>query len=43
MPCIYLKRRYVRTKSKLLDGDLSDLLGGRAAEEIAFNETSTGA
>lgn len=36
------EERYVRTKSKLLD-DLSDLLGGRAAEEIAFNETSTGA
>lgn len=36
------EERYVRTKSKLL-ADLSDLLGGRAAEEIAFNETSTGA
>ena len=34
--------RYVMTKSKLLD-ELSDLLGGRAAEILALNEASTGA
>lgn len=36
------EERHVRTKSKLLD-DLTDLFGGRAAEQIAFNELSTGA
>lgn len=34
--------RFVMSKSKLLD-ELTDLLGGRAAEQIAFNEISTGA
>lgn len=34
--------RFVTTKSKLLDG-LTDMLGGRAAEILAFNEASTGA
>lgn len=36
------EERYVMTKSKLLD-DLVDLLAGRAAEEIAIGEISTGA
>lgn len=34
--------RYVMTKSKLLD-ELTNMLGGRAAEILAFNEASTGA
>jgi len=34
--------RYVMTKSKLLD-ELTNMLGGRAAEILAFNEYSTGA
>jgi cell division protease FtsH len=34
--------RYVTTKSELLD-DLAHLLGGRAAEELALSEISTGA
>lgn len=34
--------RYVMTKSKLLD-ELTNMLGGRAAEILAFNEVSTGA
>ncbi|NLA58055.1 MAG: ATP-dependent metallopeptidase FtsH/Yme1/Tma family protein [Firmicutes bacterium] len=34
--------RYVVTKSELID-ELVHLLGGRAAEELAFNEISTGA
>jgi len=34
--------RYVVTKSELMD-ELVHLLGGRAAEELAFNEVSTGA
>ncbi len=37
-----VEERYVTTRSKLLD-DVTDLLGGRAAEEIAFSEISTGA
>jgi cell division protease FtsH len=36
------EERYVTTKAELLD-DLAQLLGGRAAEEIAINEVSTGA
>lgn len=36
------EERFVTSRSKLLD-DLADLLGGRAAEEIAFDEVSTGA
>ncbi|NLM40361.1 MAG: ATP-dependent zinc metalloprotease FtsH [Firmicutes bacterium] len=36
------EERYVMTKTKLLD-DLVDLLAGRAAEEIAIGEISTGA
>ncbi len=36
------EERFVTTKSKLVD-DLTDLLGGRAAEAIALNESSTGA
>lgn len=34
--------RYVVTKSELMD-ELTHLLGGRAAEELAFDEISTGA
>ena len=34
--------RYVMTKSKLLS-ELTSMLGGRAAEILAFNESSTGA
>ncbi|MGC9400316.1 MAG: ATP-dependent zinc metalloprotease FtsH [Anaerolineae bacterium] len=34
--------RYVRQRSKMED-DLAAMLGGRAAEEIVFNEVSTGA
>jgi len=34
--------RYVVTKSEMMD-ELVHLLGGRAAEELAFNEISTGA
>lgn len=34
--------RYVVTKSELID-ELTHLLGGRAAEELAFDEISTGA
>jgi len=34
--------RYVLTRSKI-DDDLAALLGGRAAEEIIFNEATTGA
>jgi cell division protease FtsH len=37
-----LEDRYLMTRSDLL-GQLSVLLGGRSAEEIAFNEISTGA
>jgi cell division protease FtsH len=36
------EERYVSTRSKLLD-DLVNLLGGRAAEELALGEISTGA
>lgn len=36
------EERYVSTRSKLLD-DLVNLLGGRAAEELALDEISTGA
>jgi cell division protease FtsH len=34
--------RYIRTKSKFLD-DMAFMLGGRAAEELIFNEVTTGA
>jgi cell division protease FtsH len=34
--------RYLRTRSELID-QLAVLLGGRAAEELVFNEVSTGA
>jgi cell division protease FtsH len=37
-----LEDRYLMTKSELL-GKIKGLLGGRAAEEIIFNEVSTGA
>lgn len=36
------EERFVTSRSKLLD-DLVNLLGGRAAEELALNEISTGA
>lgn len=34
--------RYIRTRSKFLD-DMAFMLGGRAAEELIFNEITTGA
>ena len=36
------EERFVSSRSKLLD-ELVNLLGGRAAEELALNEISTGA
>jgi len=37
-----LEDRYLLTKSEII-GKIKELLGGRAAEEIVFNEVSTGA
>ena len=36
-----LEDRYIMTKTELM-GKLTGLLGGRAAEEVIFNETTTG-